>query len=404
MSEATKIPQDAKTPTSGAAPALYSQSFFSKEMRASRQLLFPTLALPLLYTSLLMWACLSIYWGSLIPNDNVTKLTVMAVDLDGGFLGDQIFQGIHAHIKQTPNHLNWVFGDLVRSDARSKSLLLDEQVWAVLQGLDFCRAFYCECVFSDEQKIVSANASSSLDSALRSGDATYIPVNAVTIYVTTGRNQITSNSHVIPSILAVISPLLSKAGANHTAQFLTTVAADTEGLRTALRCPQCLASPFASKQVDLRPFDSTAASGSTMVGLIFVRPLLSFLLDILKPSFQAKSLKRRLFPSPKTLIQNLQYLKLLTFTFSIFQILHTTGVVIGERLNLKSAILLRTINSLFAYFIISLWYTLINLAFGVPMNRFFGNSGFLIYWMLNMCTMAAGECPNNTSHSSTPHN
>lgn len=118
--------------------------------------------------------------------------------------------------------------------------------------------------------VVSINASSSLDGALRSGDETYNPLDAVTIYVTTGRNQITTNSHVIPSILAVLSPLLNKAGANHTAQFLASVAPDSDGLRTALRCPQGLASPFASKQVDLRPFNSNAASGSTMVGLIFV--------------------------------------------------------------------------------------------------------------------------------------
>lgn len=82
-----------------------------------------------------MWACLSIYWGSLIPGDNVTKLTVMAVDLDRGFLGDQVIQGIHAHIKQTPNHLNWVFNDLSESDDDSKALLLDERAWAVVQGL-----------------------------------------------------------------------------------------------------------------------------------------------------------------------------------------------------------------------------------------------------------------------------
>ena len=50
----------------------------------------------------------------------------------------------------------------------------------------------------------------------------------------------------------------------------------------------------------------------------------------------------------------------------------------------------RTFNALMAYFIISLWYTLINLAFGVPITRVFGGSGFLIYWMLNFCTMAAG--------------
>ena len=39
----------------------------------------------------------------------------------------------------------------------------------------------------------------------------------------------------------------------------------------------------------------------------------------------------------------------------------------------------------------SLWYSLINLAFGIPMNRFLGRGGFVVFWMLNWCTMGAGE-------------
>ena len=123
---AEKEPQ-AETP-------LYGHSFFDKELRGSRKLLVQTLFLPLLYTSLLMWACLSMYWGSLLPNNNLTKLTVAVVDLDGGFLGQQVIQGIQASNHATSNHLNWLFGDNIKTDADSRYAVLDEQTWAVLQG------------------------------------------------------------------------------------------------------------------------------------------------------------------------------------------------------------------------------------------------------------------------------
>lgn len=83
--------------------------------------------------------------------------------------------------------------------------------------------------------------------------------------------------------------------------------------------------------------------------------------------------------------------KLLTFTYDIFLILRVTGLEIGAQLRLRSAIVFRAVSSLGAYFIMALWYTLINLAFGVSMEGTFGKSGFVVYWMLNTCTMGAGE-------------
>lgn len=87
----------------------------------------------------------------------------------------------------------------------------------------------------------------------------------------------------------------------------------------------------------------------------------------------------------------MRVMKLLTFTFSIFQILHANGDLIGAQLNLQSALFFRTVSALVSYLAISLWYTLINLAFSVPMTRKFGHGGFMVYWMLNFCTMAACE-------------
>ena len=229
---------------------------------------------------------------------------------------------------------------------------------------------------------VSPNASSSLDAALSSGLTSYNPLSTITLYFASGRNQITANSKVIPSILGVINPVLTKAAIQHTAAFLGANTANATALAAAEHCPQCLAAPFAVSEVDLRPFDVAPATGTTMVGMIFVR-------------------------IPATDITSLPYIhssntvalsQLLTFAFSIFQILRTTGTVIGSKLDLRSALLFRTIIALLAYLFMSLWYSLINLAFGIPMNRFLGNGGFMVFWMLNWCTMGAGEWTRYLEH------
>lgn len=92
----------------------------------------------------------------------------------------------------------------------------------------------------------------------------------MTIYTASARNQITTNSKVTPAVLAVVNPLLAKLGAEATGIFLSSHAGNATAVQTALKCRGCLSSPYAASQVDLLPFDVPQATGSTMVGLIFV--------------------------------------------------------------------------------------------------------------------------------------
>ena len=163
----------------------------------------------------------------------------------------------------------------------------------------------------------------------------------------------------------------------HTSSFLQKYINNEGLLDTASRCPQCFASPFVLKSVDLVPFDAAVASGSTMVGMIFV---------------SCTSLCQYR-PSRRTCANVFGCCsQLLTFAFSTFQILRTNGLVMGAKLRLRSTLVFRTIAALGAYFVLSLMYTLINRAFSVPMSgRYTEGAGFMVYWMLNWCTMAAGN-------------
>jgi hypothetical protein len=134
MGEAARVSVEAKE--DAAFPSLYNRSFWSKDFGPTRRLSLQTYLLPVLYTSLLMWACLSFYWGSLLPNNNLTKLTVYAVDLDGGFLGKQVIAGIQDSIAETPNHLKWHFDGTITTDAASRELVTQEHAWGIVQGKD----------------------------------------------------------------------------------------------------------------------------------------------------------------------------------------------------------------------------------------------------------------------------
>ncbi len=126
-----------KTETVEHMDRLYSRSLFDMELRDSSKLLIKTLVLPLVYTSLLMWACLSLYWGSTLYS-SLGGLTVYSINLDDGPFGQQITEGIRKTAKNTSfNNLGWQFVTSINSDEASRQLLLDERAWAVVQGMLF---------------------------------------------------------------------------------------------------------------------------------------------------------------------------------------------------------------------------------------------------------------------------
>ncbi|MCJ1477224.1 hypothetical protein MMC13_005895 [Lambiella insularis] len=190
-----------------------------------------------------------------------------------------MIDGIKTPLSSTTNHLNWQFDGSVTTDAMSRELVTDEQAWAVVQ--------------------VNPNVSLNLDAGLRSGSASYNSLSAVTIYFETGRNQITLGSIVLPAVLAVINPLLTELGTQHTNTFLGANAGNATAVQAAVRCKSCLFSPFAATQVDILPFDVQTAMGPTMTGLNY----------------------------------------LLTTTFDVFQYLRNSAQIVGAELDLTSSLL-----------------------------------------------------------------
>ena len=79
-----------------------------------------------------------------------------------------------------------------------------------------------------------------------------------------------------------------------------------------------------------------------------------------------------------------------------------TAVLFGSDYNLPTSLLVRTVCAFSGYFLLSLTYSLINLAFGVPMQTTYGHGGFMVFWMLHFFLMAAGTFLRDAAYKICP--
>ena len=114
---------------------LYKFSFFDPEFRPQRRKILYILTVPLFFTLVLMWAGVSIFFGSLPASPILNRLDVYVIDLDHGFLGTQIINGFNASFQAQPNGLRWSFDAIITSPADAQAVVLDERAWAVVQGI-----------------------------------------------------------------------------------------------------------------------------------------------------------------------------------------------------------------------------------------------------------------------------
>jgi len=115
--------------------------------------------------------------------------------------------------------------------------------------------------------------------------------------------------------------------------------------------PQLVAAPVYYTIINLRPFDEPAASAATFVGLIYLLILAFFIVMIGDGARNAAGL--------------------------------------SKFLSYGGLIRLRLTSSIAAYFILALFYSLLNLALQIDPSRKFGKVGFVVSWMLNWAGMAA---------------
>ncbi|KIY66183.1 hypothetical protein CYLTODRAFT_423687 [Cylindrobasidium torrendii FP15055 ss-10] len=213
--------------------------------------------------------------------------------------------------------------------------------WQTVTGLDASEV----PVLIREQKawvavVINAGASDNLQNA----DSNYDPTSAVSLYGVEARSENAFRSIIRPVSEATLQSIYD----NFARQRVANMSSSTLG-SLASSSPQSLTKPVAHTLFNLAPFDVPVASAITFVGLIYLLILSFFIVMVGLSAREVSGLERRL----------------------------TT----------RSLITVRLITVFAAYFIISLMYSLLSLAFQVDFSRKFGHSGFLVFWMVNYVGM-----------------
>ncbi|TFK61771.1 hypothetical protein BDN72DRAFT_777884 [Pluteus cervinus] len=277
-----------------------------------------------------IFAIFSVYWGALWKTP-VRPLQGWVVDFDGDQIGTAITQGLTSAAVAQAGGSRVAWTVLPASDFPNglndvADQVLNEKVWVAIA--------------------INANASTQLRASLAKPDPSYDSTKAISVYGVEARNENAFRLFVRPTVQQELGMLATQFALQLAHTVLTLPVNVTDVL---VNSPQTMLQPVGYQIINLRPFDVPVAGAVTFVGLIYLLILSFFLVNIGKSAREASGLERLL----------------------------TT----------RSLILVRLGTAFIGYFFLSFFYSLLSRAFQLPFDRFFGNSGFLIFWMLNWIGM-----------------
>jgi len=317
--------------TTMSSDAPFSHGFLDKDSGTARarKLYLTTLAKAVLMVIIAAMSVLSIYWGAFWKTFQLVHgLHGIVVDFDGGQIGG-VVTGALSQVHD-PGQLTYDIlpASLFPGGAQDVvNYVLDERTWFAI--------------------VVNTGATSALSSAAASAGASYNGSSAITVYTEEARNE-NSYSFVM---LPIIQATLQQITANFTLTFARTLAGPSASQLLA-NAPSIVTRPVDFAVINLRPFDVSVATAIDFVGLIYLL-IIAFISALLNTNIRQLA----------------------------------SGV--ERRLTLRSLLAVRLIVPLVVYFIVSLFYSLVSVAFQVSFNRVFGHAGFVIYWMLSFLGMAA---------------
>ncbi|KAF8885920.1 hypothetical protein CPB85DRAFT_1232523 [Mucidula mucida] len=201
--------------------------------------------------------------------------------------------------------------------------------------------------------VVHANATTRLQSATQAAEASYNGSQAISFYGVEARNENAFRSIIRPSAEAALIRISQQFAISYIQSIDSGALSDL-----ARAAPQILTAPIGYTTINLIPFDVPVATAMTFVGLIF--------------------------------------LTIMTFFFTMIGNGARLASGFQNTLTTRSLITLRIGSIAVAYFVLSLFYSLLNRAFQVDFSRKqvisdtrFGHSGFLVFWMLSYVGMLA---------------
>lgn len=212
--------------------------------------------------------------------------------------------------------------------------------------------------------IIMPNATAMLQQAVDQANTTYDPLGACQIVYVQARDETTYYNYIIPQLSTLETQVTSKFGQMWSSMVLQNTSIPRENLQ---RVPQALSPAIGFSQFNLRPFRPAVTTPAVSIGLIYLI-ILSF------------------------------------FSFAFYLPIHMKFLNPGEHPLMKfpQFIAWRWLATIVAYFLLSLAYSLISLAFQIPFANHsapttevannpepFGKGTFVVYWMINFIGMVA---------------
>ncbi|KAK3117599.1 hypothetical protein LTR53_000925 [Teratosphaeriaceae sp. CCFEE 6253] len=311
---------------------------------------------------------LSNHWACLYHVEkNLSSLVVYVVDMDGQTA---------PYDSQAPL-VGPIITNLARSMVASSTPTLG---WGVLPGSDFNNdpIQVRQAIFNFDAWaaiVINPNATAMLYSALQSGNTSYDPMGACQLTYIDSRDDTNWYDFINPLISAFMTEATSSVGEQWTAMVMQNATTDAVLVRNAAAVPQALSPAIGFSQFNLRPFYPYQVIPSVSIGLIYLI-IVSF------------------------------------FSFSFYLPIHFKYLKPEGHPPLKfyQLVIWRWCATISAYFMLSLAYSFISLAFqinfsgGNPVTSetqvtstmapysnpdAYGHGTFPVYWMLNFFGMIA---------------
>ncbi|KAG7094963.1 hypothetical protein E1B28_005764 [Marasmius oreades] len=304
----------------------FSASFTDEKLAVTRSIYLKVFIGGVLSVTIAMFAVFSIFWGAFWKTPS-HSLHGWVVDFDQSTVGNVISETLLASSPST--RIQWlsvsasVFPGGV-GDVMQK--VFEEKTWVAV--------------------VINPGATNGLNLAATSADPSYNGSLAVTVYAEEARNENAFRSVIRPTVEGVLETIAERFAQ----QFAQKTASSSSNLQDLLtNAPQVITRPIGYTINNTRPFDIPVATAITFVGLIY----------------------------------------LLILTFFIVMIGLSAREISGleNYITTASLIRLRLATIFGAYFFLSLFYSLLSLAFQVDFTRKFGHAGFVVFWMVNFAGM-----------------